>query len=55
MTGYLRFEALDVVSTLASAVIALIVAYFISWLWRPRVKVLGFELKGRSAPGLKRP
>ncbi len=67
MSNFVTFELpLDLVRTLAGGVVGLGLVYLVNWLWRPRVKFLGFtksranfgtlyklrfKLKGRSAPG----
>ncbi len=66
MMDWIEIRPLDLVSTVAGGLAGLGLVYLVEWLWRPRVKVLGFrktpsnigllykfrfKLKGRRSPG----
>ncbi len=67
-SSFFRFVfPLDLASTIAGGIVGLALVYLVKWLWRPKVKELGFrkekvnfgtlhkfgfKIKGKEAPGL---
>ncbi len=47
-SSFFRFVfPLDLASTIAGGIVGLALVYLVKWLWRPKVKELGFRKKRR--------